>query len=130
MKILLVLLLTINCFAGKIQRQGVKTEAELIAAGSTKADLIRDTQIYVTALSLNKRLDEAITAGNFTAGANTTTVTTTTTFVVPAGITRLDIIAVGQGGGGAGAGGGGTASGHNAGGGGGGGAGGEPVYLT
>jgi len=50
--------------AGKIQKQDVKTEGELTGAGATVADLINDTQIYVSANSLNKTLDDAIIDGD------------------------------------------------------------------
>lgn len=48
----------------KIQGADVKTEAELITAGATASSLIQDTQIYVSALSLNKTLDDAIIDGD------------------------------------------------------------------
>lgn len=49
----------------KIQNSDVKSAAELVSAGATAAQLINDTKIYVTANSLNKTLDAAITAGDF-----------------------------------------------------------------
>lgn len=48
----------------KIQKQGIKTVAELITAGGTAADLPQDTQVYVTAGSINKTLNQAITDGD------------------------------------------------------------------
>ncbi len=54
--------------SGKIQKQDIKTEAELIAGGSTKVNLPNDTQIYVTANSINKTLDQAIIDHNIGAG--------------------------------------------------------------
>lgn len=48
----------------KIQKQGVKTEAEVVSDGGTAADLINDTQIYVSANSINKTLDDAIVDGD------------------------------------------------------------------
>lgn len=50
--------------AGKIQKQDVKTETELTGAGATAADLINDTQIYTSAASINKTLDDAIVDGD------------------------------------------------------------------
>lgn len=67
-KFLFLSLLSFNIFAGTIQNEDVKSESELITAGGTKAQLINDTKIYVTAGSLNKRLDEAIIAGDFASG--------------------------------------------------------------
>lgn len=58
--------------AGKIQKQDVKTEAELVAAGATKADLINDTQIYVSASGINKSLDDAIIDGDLSGGGGGT----------------------------------------------------------
>jgi hypothetical protein len=54
--------------AGKIQKQDVKTEAELIAAGASASSLINDTQIYVTASGINKTLDDAIVDGDIGGG--------------------------------------------------------------
>ena len=54
--------------AGKIQNSDVKSEAELITAGATKAQLINDTKIYVTGNSINKRLDQAIIDGDIGEG--------------------------------------------------------------
>lgn len=48
----------------RIQDQDVKGTAEV----SSDSDLINDTKIYVTANSLNKRLDQAITAGDIGGG--------------------------------------------------------------
>lgn len=56
--------------AGKIQKQDVKTVAELTGAGATAADLIQDSQIYVTANSLNKQLSQAITDGDLSGGGS------------------------------------------------------------
>lgn len=50
--------------AGKIQKQDIKTEAELTGLGATAADLPNDTQIYVSAASINKTLDDAIVDGD------------------------------------------------------------------
>lgn len=52
----------------KIQGADVKTEADLISAGATKSSLIRDTQIYVSASSINKTLDDAIVDGDIGGG--------------------------------------------------------------
>src|SRR5690606_3425852 len=50
--------------ARKIQDADVKGSSEV----TTDANLINDTKIYVTANALNKRLDEAITAGDLSGG--------------------------------------------------------------
>jgi len=50
--------------AGKLQNEDHKTEAELVTAGGTKAQLLNDTKIYVTANSINKTLDDAIADGD------------------------------------------------------------------
>jgi hypothetical protein len=55
--------------AGKIQGADVKTEAELISAGATASSLIRDTQIYISANSINKTLDDAIIDGDVSGGS-------------------------------------------------------------
>lgn len=47
----------------KIQKQDVKTSAELATAGATDASMIQDTQIYVTANGANEQLATAITDG-------------------------------------------------------------------
>lgn len=49
--------------AGKIQKEDIKTEAELISAGATKASLPQDTQVYMTALGINDTLYNAVLAG-------------------------------------------------------------------
>jgi hypothetical protein len=49
---------------GKIQKQDIKTVAELTNAGATAADLPNDDQIFVSALNINKTLKDAITDGN------------------------------------------------------------------
>lgn len=49
---------------GRIQNEDVKSEAELIALGADKTKLPHDTKIYVTALGINKTLDQAITDGD------------------------------------------------------------------
>ena len=46
--------------SGKIQKQDVKTETELVGSGAAASDLINDTQIYVSANSINKTLDDAV----------------------------------------------------------------------
>jgi len=50
--------------AGKLQDADFKTEAELISAGATAAQLLNDTKVYVTAGGLNKKLSSAISAGD------------------------------------------------------------------
>lgn len=54
---------------GKLQGADHKTEAELISGGGTAADLLPDTKIYVSALSINKTLDDAITDGDIGSGS-------------------------------------------------------------
>lgn len=54
--------------AGKIQKQDVKTLAELTGAGASASDLIQDTQIYVSASGLNKQLSAAIADGDIGGG--------------------------------------------------------------
>lgn len=56
---------------GKLQNEDFKSEAELLAASpaGTKAQLLNDTKVYVTANSINKRLDEAITDGDIGGGS-------------------------------------------------------------
>lgn len=46
-----------------LQNEDHKTEAELVAAGGSKDQLLNDTKIYVTAKSINETLDDAITLG-------------------------------------------------------------------
>jgi hypothetical protein len=53
---------------GKIQKQDIKTVAELTSAGATAADLPNDDQIFVSALNINKTLKDAITEGNIGGG--------------------------------------------------------------
>lgn len=63
--ILLLALLTVPAFAkGKFQNEDLKSEAELIAAGSTKAHLPNDDKVYVKAKSINKTLNQAIVDGD------------------------------------------------------------------
>jgi hypothetical protein len=52
--------------AGRIQKQDVKTEAEVIADGGLVTDLINDTQIYSSVIS--KTLDQAILDGDIGGG--------------------------------------------------------------
>lgn len=56
----------------KIQKQGIKTEAEIISAGGAVSDLPNDSQIYVTANSINKTLDDAIIDGDIGSSGGTT----------------------------------------------------------
>ena len=49
---------------GLLQNEDHKTEAELVAAGGTKAQLLNDSKIYITAKSIFKTLDDAITDGD------------------------------------------------------------------
>lgn len=52
----------------KIQRQDIKTVAELTAAGAPSSSLPGDDQVWVSANSLNKTLKEAIEAGDIGGG--------------------------------------------------------------
>lgn len=54
--------------AGLLQNEDFSTQAELEARGGSKANLLNDTKVYVTADGLNKRLDEAIIDGDIGAG--------------------------------------------------------------
>lgn len=56
--------------AGKIMDSDVKSEADILAAGGTKSQLINDAKIYVTANSINKTLDDAITDGDIGGGSS------------------------------------------------------------
>jgi hypothetical protein len=53
----------------KIQNEDIKSEADLIADGGTAAQLPSDTKVYVSALSLNKTLFQAITDGDIGGGS-------------------------------------------------------------
>jgi len=67
--LILMMLIPMFAIAGKIQRQGIKTPAECVAAGSTAAECSpRDSQIYVTGGSINKQLDVAIADGDISSG--------------------------------------------------------------
>lgn len=55
---------------GLLQNEDFKTEAELISAGGTKAQLLNDTKIYVTGVA--KTLDDAIADGDIS-GSDVTT---------------------------------------------------------
>jgi hypothetical protein len=54
----------------KLQGADFKSESDLIAQGGSAADLLRDTKIYVSALSINKTLDDAITDGDLNSVPN------------------------------------------------------------
>lgn len=55
---------------GLIQNEDHKSESELVAAGGTKAQLLNDTKIYITAKSINETLDDAITLGKIGGGSS------------------------------------------------------------
>lgn len=57
--------------AGKIQDADIKSAAELVSAGATAASLPNDDKIYVSALSINKTLKQAIIDGDIGTGAST-----------------------------------------------------------
>lgn len=64
------LLIPLNLFAaGKLQDADFKTEAELISAGATKAQLLNDSKIYVTANGINDKLSTAIANGQLGGGS-------------------------------------------------------------
>ena len=67
--ILFMALIPSIAICGKIQDADVKSVSELVAAGATKASLINDTKIYVSANSINKTLNESITQGLIGAGS-------------------------------------------------------------
>jgi hypothetical protein len=54
--------------AGRLQNEDHKTLAELTGAGGAASQLLNDTKIYVTALSLNKQLSQAIIDGDIGGG--------------------------------------------------------------
>jgi hypothetical protein len=54
----------------KIQRQGIKTDTEIVTAGGAIANLPGDDQVYVSANSINKTLKNAILDGDIGAGSN------------------------------------------------------------
>lgn len=59
-------LIPLMAFAvGRLQNEDFKSEAELVAAGGTKAQLLNDTKIYVTADAQNVTLYEALTSQLF-----------------------------------------------------------------
>lgn len=58
---------------GLLQNEDFKTEAELVTAGGTKAQLLNDTKVYITSGSINKTLDDAITDGDIGGGGDVTT---------------------------------------------------------
>lgn len=59
-------------YAGRLQDADFKTEAELVAAGSSAAQLLNDSKVYVTANGLNKKLSTAITDGDIGGGGTST----------------------------------------------------------
>lgn len=54
----------------KIQRQGIKTDTEIVTAGGAIANLPGDDQVYVSANSINKTLRNAILDGDIGTGSN------------------------------------------------------------
>ena len=46
--------------AGQIQNEDIKSSAELVSGGGTAAQLPNDDKVYITALSINKTLKQAI----------------------------------------------------------------------
>ncbi len=86
----------------KIQRQGIKTDTEIVTAGGAIANLPGDDQVYVSANSINKTLKNAILDGDIGAGSNVANVLaakdsefdvgtfTWTTYADAAGTTPVD----------------------------------------
>ena len=64
--------------AGKLQDADHKTLAELISAGGSASGLLNDTKIYLTGLSLNKQLSQAIIDGDLSGGGGGSSYGTTT----------------------------------------------------
>lgn len=64
--------------AGRLQNEDHKTEAELVAAGGAKSQLLNDTKVYVTANSINKTLDDAIIDGDIGGGGGNLSVASKT----------------------------------------------------
>lgn len=58
--------------AGLLQNEDHKTEAELVAAGGSKSQLLNDDKLYITANSINETLDDAITGGLIGGGSSGT----------------------------------------------------------
>lgn len=54
----------------KIQRQGIKTDTEIVAAGGSIANLPGDDQMYVSANGINKTLKQAIIDGDIAGGSS------------------------------------------------------------
>ena len=65
-----LLIFTQLAYAGRLQDADFKTEAELVAAGSSAAQLLNDSKVYITANGLNKKLSTAITDGDIGAASN------------------------------------------------------------
>lgn len=66
--------------AGKIQNEDIKSSAELAGAGGTDAQLPNDTKIYVTGNSLNKKLSDAVAAGDLVRSIRTINAQSGTTY--------------------------------------------------
>lgn len=54
--------------SGRLQNEDFKSEAEILAAGGSKSQLLNDTKIYISASGINKTLDDAIVDGDIGAG--------------------------------------------------------------
>lgn len=61
--ILLVALLSSNAMAGRLQDADHATLTQITSAGGTKANLLNDTKIYITANGINDQLSNAIVNG-------------------------------------------------------------------
>lgn len=59
--------------SGQIQNEDFKTEAELVAAGGAKTQLLNDTKVYVTGNGINETLDDAFSTGKLLIAKQITT---------------------------------------------------------
>jgi len=95
--------------AGKIMNADIQSVSELTAKGATAAELPNDDKVYVTALSINKTLKQAIVDGDIGGGGSTSpTIQIFTagsgTYTTPVGCSYIIVKMVGGGGGGGGTG--------------------------
>lgn len=54
----------------RFQNEDFKSEATLNGQGGDKTNLLHDTKVYVTAMGINKTLDDAITDGDIGGGGS------------------------------------------------------------
>ena len=64
-----LMLFALTARAGRLMDADHASESELVSAGATKAQLLNDTKIYISAEGLNKTLDDAIIDGDIGGGA-------------------------------------------------------------